>query len=86
MGQNEVQILKIMTLKYTKLQIWYKLIILVQISSLQLVILKMNSIYVVHNVTNAVFVYSWSHTQVTILASLYAAAAVILTEFICDGH
>jgi len=58
MGQNEVQILKIMTLKYTKPQIWYKLIILVQIASLQLVILKMNSIYVVHNVTNALFVDS----------------------------
>jgi hypothetical protein len=50
------------------------------------VILKMNGIYAVHSVTNALFVYSWSHTQVTILASLYAAAAVILTEFICVGH
>jgi hypothetical protein len=46
----------------------------------------MNSIDAVRNVTNALFVYSWSHMQVTILASLYAAAAVILTEFICGGH
>ena len=59
---------------------------MVQISSLQFIILKMNSVYVVRNVTNALFVYSWCHTQVTILASLYAAAAVILTEFICCGH
>jgi hypothetical protein len=58
----------------------------VQISSLQFMILKMNSIYAARNVTNALFVYSWSHTLVTILASLYAPAAVILTKFICGGH
>lgn len=89
MSQNEIWILKIITLKYTKPQIWYKLIIMVQISSLQFIILKMNSIYAVcnvRNVTNALFVYSWSHIPVTILASLYVPAAVILTEFICGGH
>jgi len=37
MSQNEVWILRIITLKYTKPQIIYKLIILVQISSLQFI-------------------------------------------------